>query len=113
MGLRFTLLLTARSALPYNITTGADDNGDLAVTDRPLNVSRNSARGEPAWQLDGRLSRIFKIGRQRIELLADVFNATNQPGWIAFDGAITNVTFGKPTSSTDARQVQLGVRVDF
>ena len=44
MGLRFTLLLTARSALPYNITTGADDNGDLAVTDRPLNVSRNSAR---------------------------------------------------------------------
>jgi hypothetical protein len=113
MGLHFTLLLTTRSPLPYNITTGADDNGDLAVTDRPLNVSRNSARGEPAWQLDGRLSRIFKIGRQRIELLADVFNTTNQPNWTAFDGVITNVTFGKPTSSTDARQVQVGVRVDF
>ena len=113
MGLRFTLLMTARSALPYNITTGADDNGDLAVTDRPLSVSRNSARGEPAWQLDGRLSRIFKIGRQRIELLADVFNTANQPNWTAFDGVITNSTFGKPTSSTDARQVQLGVRVDF
>jgi hypothetical protein len=113
MGLRFTLLLTARSALPYNITTGADDNGDLAFTDRPLNVSRNSARSEPAWQLDGRLSRIFRIGRQRIELLADVFNTTNHPNWTAFDGVITNFTFGQPTSSTDARQVQFGVRVDF
>jgi hypothetical protein len=31
--------------LPYNITTGLDDNGDTVNNDRPLGVGRNSARG--------------------------------------------------------------------
>ncbi len=113
VGLRLATVLTARSALPYNITTGADDNQDLAITDRPLGVLRNSARGAAAWQLDFRLSKTLAIGRQRIELLADIFNVTNQPNWAAFDGVISNATFGKPTSSGDPRQVQLGIRVDF
>jgi len=108
-----TTLVIGRSALPYNITTGSDDNLDLAVTDRPIGVSRNSARGAAAWQIDVRLSKIFVMGRRRIELLADVFNATNQPNWATFDGVVSNATFGRPTSSGDPRQVQIGMRVDF
>lgn len=111
--LRLTTLLTARSAFPYNITTGSDDNGDLAVNDRPLGVSRNSARGASAWQLDMRLSKVLSVGRQRMELLAEVFNVTNQRNWTAFDGVVTNATFGGPTSSGDPRQIQVGLRVDF
>src|SRR5262249_27442445 len=34
-----------QSALPYNITTGRDDNGDTVSNDRPAGVTRNSARG--------------------------------------------------------------------
>ena len=107
------MLFTARSALPYNITTGADDNGDLAMTDRPLGVGRNAGRGTASWQVDGRLSKSFRLGRQRIDVLAEVFNLTNRPNWTAFDGVITNATFGRPTSSGEPRQVQLGMRVDF
>jgi len=113
LGLRLATLLTARSGLPYNVTTGADNNGDLATTDRPFGVSRNSARGSGAWQLDGRVSRIVGIGRRRIEVLVEVFNVTNQPNWAVFDGVVTNATFGKPTSSGEPRQVQVGARFDF
>ena len=111
--LRLTTLLTARSAFPYNITTGSDDNGDLAVNDRPPGVSRNSERGATAWQIDIRLSKVVGLGRHRVELLAEAFNITNQPNWTAFDGIITNTTFGKPTASGDPRQIQAGVRLDF
>ena len=110
---RLTTLLTARSGFPYNITTGSDDNGDLAVNDRPPGVSRNSARGAGAWQLDMRLSKVVAIGRQRLELLAEAFNVTNQRNWSAFDGVVANATFGRPTSSADPRQIQVGMRVDF
>ena len=33
-----------QSALPYNITTGRDDNGDTISNDRPAGVTRNAAR---------------------------------------------------------------------
>jgi hypothetical protein len=110
---RLTTLLTARSGFPYNITTGADDNGDLAFTDRPSGVSRNSARAGSAWQLDLRLSKILVPGRRRIELLGEIFNVTNQRNWSSFDGVVGNTTFGKPTASGDPRQIQIGIRADF
>ena len=110
---RLTTLLTARSALPYNITTGSDDNLDLAITDRPPGVSRNSERGAAAWQLDLRLSKVVSVGRPRVELLGEVFNVTNRRNWSAFDGVVSNSTLGRPTSSGEPRQIQLGVRLDF
>ena len=113
VALRLTTLLSARSAFPYNITTGSDDNLDLAVTDRPAGVTRNSARGSAAWQLDLRLSKTVAVGRHRIELLAESFNVTNRPNWTAFDGVVANSTFGQPTASGDPRQIQVGVRFGF
>jgi hypothetical protein len=110
---RLTTLLTARSALPYNITTGFDNNLDLAITDRPPGVSRNSERGAAAWQLDLRLSKVVPFGRRRVELLGEVFNVTNRRNWSAFDGVVSNTTFGKPTGSGDPRQIQVGIRLDF
>ena len=113
LALRLTTLFTARSAFPYNITTGADDNSDLAVTDRPAGVTRNSARGTAAWQLDVRVSKAVAVGRHRIELLAEAFNVTNRRNWTAFDGIVANSTFGKPTASGDPRQIQAGIRMGF
>ena len=40
--------LRVQSALPYNITTGRDDNGDTVSNDRPAGVARNSGRGRRA-----------------------------------------------------------------
>jgi hypothetical protein len=114
LGVRLTSILTARSALPYNVTTGEDANGDTYYqTDRPTGVSRNSARGDDFWQVDARLSKVFGSGTRRIELIAEVFNLFNHSNWTAFDGVVRNTTFGRPTDASAPREVQLGIRVDF
>ncbi len=64
-GLSLGLNLSASSALPYNITTGFDDNGDTVSNDRPTGVSRNSARGAVRWDLGARLSWGFNFGGER------------------------------------------------
>ena len=42
---RVMAIAAVRSATPYNITTGFDDNHDTVINDRPAGVGRNSARG--------------------------------------------------------------------
>jgi hypothetical protein len=41
-GLRLNTSINASSGAPFNITTGRDDNGDLALSDRPPGVGRNA-----------------------------------------------------------------------
>ena len=55
---RFRLGTSLRvlSALPYNITTGHDDNGDTVSNDRPDGVARNSGRGSAQVDLGLRVS---------------------------------------------------------
>ncbi len=50
------------SALPYNITTGIDDNGDTVFNDRPAGVGRDSARGADQWTMSLRVNRSFNLG---------------------------------------------------
>ncbi len=56
MGFNISTIFQATSALPYNITTGIDDNRDTAINDRPPGVGRNSARGASRWEIGSRLS---------------------------------------------------------
>jgi hypothetical protein len=49
-----------QSALPYNITTGRDDNGDTVSNDRPAGATRNSGRGRALVDVSTRLS--WRIG---------------------------------------------------
>ncbi len=53
------------SALPYNITTGADNNGDAIINDRPANLRRNSARGAAQLNIGTRLSWAFGFGKPK------------------------------------------------
>jgi len=55
-GFGMSAIVNATSALPYNITTGLDNNGDSDINDRPAGVGRNSARGKPRWEIGSRLS---------------------------------------------------------
>jgi hypothetical protein len=107
-------ILTARSGLPYNITTGKDTNGDgNSTTDRPPDTGRNSGRGDPFWQVDLRISRAFKVQRVRLEVLGEVFNLPNHRNWIAPIGDLASARFGKPTAAAGPREIQLGVRVEY
>mgnify|MGYP003346357796 CR=1 FL=1 len=55
-GLTLGVSVSARSALPYDITTGRDDNGDSLSTDRPSGTSRNTGRGRATSDVGMRLS---------------------------------------------------------
>jgi hypothetical protein len=105
-------LVSAQSALPYNITTGAR-NADGYLVVRPDGVGRNSARGDDFWQTDVRLAKTVRFGRRQLEVLAEAFNVLNQRNWIAYSGDMNSMSFGKPLGPTDPRQVQLGIRLDF
>jgi hypothetical protein len=106
-------LVAARSKLPYNITTGADDNRDTQTNDRPAGIGRNDGRGANLFQADLRLTKGIRISRMQLELIGEAFNITNQKNWTNFEGNQRAATFGKPAGGEATRQVQLGVRVDF
>ena len=55
-GFSVSTIFQTSSALPYNITTGFDDNADTVINDRPQGVGRNSARGRARWEIGSRLS---------------------------------------------------------
>jgi len=69
---RFRLGTSVRvlSALPYNITTGRDDNGDTVSNDRPSGVTRNTGRGSaqirsrPSTELEHRVWRPGSAARR-------------------------------------------------
>jgi Carboxypeptidase regulatory-like domain len=61
-GVRAGMQAQYASALPYNITTGLDDNGDTVFNDRPAGVGRNSARGADQWTMSLRVNRSFNLG---------------------------------------------------
>ena len=64
-GLKISTLVNASSGLPYNVTTGFDDNGDTVSNDRPAGLGRNSARGTGRWEAGGRLSWTFGFGERK------------------------------------------------
>ncbi len=45
------------SGIPYNITTGFDNNGDTVPNDRPLGISRNTGAGPGYASVDFHLSK--------------------------------------------------------
>ena len=53
-----------RSATPYNVTTGRDDNGDGVFNDRPAGTGRNAARGSDQFDLGGRVSYGLGFGNR-------------------------------------------------
>ncbi len=55
-GFAASAIVQATSALPYNVTTGIDNNRDSVINDRPAGIGRNSARGASRWEIGSRLS---------------------------------------------------------
>lgn len=132
-------ILAANSGTPFNIETGDDNNQNGVLTDRPDlapgaeagtddmtdpasfvdpgtragNLPRNAGRSPGFWQLDLRLAKRFAIQKTRAELIVEAFNLTNRTNLGEPIGNLASPSFGKPLSAGDARQVQLGFRVEF
>lgn len=60
--LRVASSFRVQSALPYNITTGTDENHDTVSNDRPAGVTRNSARGAAQVDISARLGWSMGFG---------------------------------------------------
>jgi len=64
-GIRMGMNVQGASALPYNVTTGLDNNLDTVFNDRPAGVSRNSARGATQWTTNIRFNKSIPLGAVR------------------------------------------------
>jgi len=116
---RFTFgtLTTIRSGLPFNITTGLDNNGDGIANDRPPGVTRNSGEGPGQVSVDVHLGRkfTFQRGDRKIDADAgiDSFNVLNHTNYTNYIGVITSPLFGKANAALDGRQMQFTVQIHF
>lgn len=80
----------------------------------------NGSRTEPNIRTPGMktfdigLSRIQKIGeRVRVQFRAEFFNAFNTPQFGAPQGSVTSTDFGRITSASGERNIQLGIRLSY
>jgi hypothetical protein len=64
-GVRMSPTFNLRSGVPYNMTTGFDDNNDGAFNDRPFGVTRNSLRGDWTWGLNLNVNNRVNLGALR------------------------------------------------
>ncbi len=113
---------------PYNITTGVDNNGDGANTDRPVInghvIGRNAGRGGDLYQITLFLERDFSLGFGTLGLRGEVFNVTNHQNVVGYNGVFGNdpsgtplATFGQPLGGLanvdPSRQWQFQARFRF
>jgi hypothetical protein len=138
-GFQIAGLGSARSGLPWNVTTGVDSNLDTQTNDRPDlavpdgnpldkatyfanftrrvgNLPRNSNRGPTYFSLDMRLSKHVTLPKMRAELFAEAFNVTNFTNLGTPVGNLRSATFGQSTAlaiNAAPRRVELGFRVNF
>jgi hypothetical protein len=139
-GFQVGAVYQGRSALPFNVTTGTDNNRDTFIVDRPDfadpngdprsastytgaftgrvgNVPRNYARGDAYHNVDVRLSKTMRFGNRRFEGFVESFNVANYAQFDRPTGNIRSSSFGRATRLLQnqgiPRQVELGFRFDF
>ena len=94
----------ARTVRVRDVTSGSFYN---------IRVQRNGEfRQPPSNVLDFRASKIFKIGRRKLEGLIDVFNVMNA-NTILQTGVLTGSTYNVPTQVLSPRLARLGVKFEF
>jgi hypothetical protein len=139
-GLRASGVIRLYSELPYNITTGRDENGDGINTDRPSGVGRNSGAEAPIdainqirveedlppvadlseaasfYQVDVRVARPFDYRGKRAhgEFFVQVFNILDRYNAAPPEGRITSQNFGLPMGSVGPpRTIEVGFKTGY
>jgi outer membrane receptor protein involved in Fe transport len=115
----FGLSVSLLSGLPFNITTGRDDNGDGLANDRPSSVRRNAGQGPGFAGVDLRWYREFRFRPTQKEkspaatLSVDAFNLFNRVNYQNFVGALSSPFYGRALGTQPSRRVQLALRFQF
>jgi hypothetical protein len=117
--LNFGISASILSGLPYNITTGRDNNRDGIAVDRPVGVTRNTGLGPENVVLDLRWYREFRFEPSKkdkspsLTFSVDAFNIFNHVNYQNYVGSLTSPFFGRAVSALPPRRLQLGVRFQF
>ena len=80
------------------------------------NAPRNSVHGPWFWQLDAIASKDFQLpfgSNTRAQFRIEAFNLLNRTNFRAPNANRTNPNYGSITTAYDARQLQLGFKVNF
>lgn len=107
------------SGIPFNITTGRDENKDGMALDRPLQISRNTGLGPGAaivdlrWYRDLRFQPGKKDKSPSLTIAVDAFNVLNHVNYQNFVGALTSPFFGRAVATLPPRRLQLSARFQF
>lgn len=124
----FTELFTLGAALslysgkPVTVTTGADNNGDGIVNDRPIGYARNTMHGPGMVNLDLNASHDFPIAKLKSDKQKDAptltvslnsFNVFNHPNFITYVGVLGSPQFGLPNLANPPRRTQLNLEFKF
>ena len=116
-GFHVSGIVNVWSGLPYNITTGKDDNYDTVFNDRPLGLWRNAGRAAGYTDVDLRLTKRWRVTHSEhahfVEAAVDVFNIFNHTNFGSYNGVLSSPTFGQPYTANSARQLQVSVRYHF
>lgn len=134
-GLNVSWVARALSGRPFSLTNANVDpdlngvqaeplpagdykgNGNNAYTVDGYEPTRNGARGPGFFGLDMRVGYAFKVGGQRkLEISADLFNATNRTNFANPTGNQASAQFLLLTAystSYSPRKVQIGARLEF
>ncbi len=112
------LVLQLHSGMPFDVTTGADNNHDGVLTDRPTGVSRNSGHGPDYANLDLNLSHTFLVGHhaeqpENLRIGLSSFDVFNHPNDMPYIGVITSQFFGHAVASYPPRRLQVSAEFTF
>src|ERR1700693_5259435 len=110
--------LSLYSGKPVDVTTGADNNHDGIINDRPLGVARNTMPGPGLINLDLNLSHDFPLSKKKkesriISVTLNSFNVLNHPNYVTYIGTISSPLFGHPAAAQPPRRMQLDVQFKF
>src|SRR5713226_9278965 len=110
--------LSVYAGKPVNITSGADDNNDGIINDRPAGVPRNTMHGPGTVGLDLNLSHDFPLSKKKKEskvlsLSLNSFNVLNHPNYLTYIGTISSPLFGRPVAAQPPRRMQVDLQFKF
>jgi len=138
-GLGVSAIVQASTGVPFNVTTGKDENLDGILSDRPKGLDRNTgadtkldivnkrraregldpvdALDEPDFaQVDLRVWKpiTHKNGRAELDFFIQVFNLLDRFNPGAIEGRITARNFGEPIGQAGpSRTFELGFKAGF
>jgi hypothetical protein len=95
---------------PYFVrqSLGLDGSRNVLVTPRI-----DTIRLEDLWNVDARVSRSLRIGRTRMQVMADVFNVLDADTVLSRERNLRALNFDRVTMRVSPRILRLGLRLSY